>query len=756
MSKQFLWPFMGRMTGLPTVMMSAVLALSGAALANDGSPFGNALPSPAIATVRVTETGIQRVTSAELAQMGLNITGIPTDAFALYRQGQPVPVRAVADSQAPPEPQDRLFHGGFDPAPAMTANGYLEFVGFARNSLYQEGETYVLKLGQGVPIPQDTRLPDDNMASPDYYWQETTLAPDTAYSFAAPIEDPWYARRLLATNGPHSETVMLPISRPFSAGPAATVSLRLWGGTDYPQFPDHHVQVAINAQPLADVLFDGISEYEISQSVATQQLPEGDLSLTVTLPKDLPTAADLVHLESWSVRYPRQPILMNGSLQLETSLPAIELRGAQHTEYAIYRLGDDGSLQRIRHYQLLGDCAGQAAESCSLRFVANGTGQAHSARYFIQSADSVSSPVLELPPLPEDIVSAKADYLIIAHPDFIGPALQPLVDHHLQQGTVKVVDVRQVYAWFSHYNVDAQAIADYIAFAVANMGTRQVLLVGGDSYDYQNKLGLGAISFVPTLYAQTDDLIRYAPVDAKLADVDNDNVPDVALGRLLVRSEDELQIVVSKILAYENKTYSQSAVFAADQYDSGQGYSFKQDALELIAGLPVDWQANITADHKAFVDDDGVAQARAKITQAIENGVALTSFVGHSGPRDWTYSGLFKAADAQALNNTGKPTLVTQWGCWNTYFVSPEEDTMAHAFMLNASGGAAAVLGASTLTRADAERGLAKLVLENLTVRGLSLGQAVLQAKRHWAAGHPDDLDVILGWNILGDPATRL
>jgi len=524
----------------------------------------------------------------------------------------------------------------------MTANGYLEFVGFARNSLYQEGETYVLKLGQGVPIPQDTRLPDDNMASPDYYWQETTLAPDTAYSFAAPIEDPWYARRLLATNGPHSETVMLPISRPFSAGPAATVSLRLWGGTDYPQFPDHHVQVAINAQPLADVLFDGISEYEISQSVATQQLPEGDLSLTVTLPKDLPTAADLVHLESWSVRYPRQPILMNGSLQLETSLPAIELRGAQHTEYAIYRLGDDGSLQRIRHYQLLGDCAGQAAESCSLRFVANGTGQAHSARYFIQSADSVSSPVLELPPLPEDIVSAKADYLIIAHPDFIGPALQPLVDHHLQQGTVKVVDVRQVYAWFSHYNVDAQAIADYIAFAVANMGTRQVLLVGGDSYDYQNKLGLGAISFVPTLYAQTDDL-----------------------------------------------------------------------------------------DHKAFVDDDGVAQARAKITQAIENGVALTSFVGHSGPRDWTYSGLFKAADAQALNNTGKPTLVTQWGCWNTYFVSPEEDTMAHAFMLNASGGAAAVLGASTLTRADAERGLAKLVLENLTVRGLSLGQAVLQRADH-------------------------
>ena len=750
-------PFLVRVMRFSLASLSA-LGLSLVALAQ-GNPLPDpSVPTPAIATLRVTETGIQRVTAAELAQLGLDITGIPVDAFALFRQGQPVPVRAVADSNTPPEPADRVFHGGFDPAPAMTASGYLEFVGQARKSLYQDGEMYVLKLGQGVPMPQDTRLPDDSMTRPAYYWQETTLAPDTAYSFAAPIEDPWYAKRLLSTAGPLSETLTVPVSRPYQSGPAATVSVRVWGGTDYPQVPDHHVQLAVNGRPVADALFDGITAQEISQPVSMDQLAEGDLPLTVTLPRDLPTAADLVHVESWSIRYPRQPVLMDGALQLETDQPAIELRGARQTAYAIYRQRENGQgqWQRISHYQLRGHCSAQASDDCTLRFVANGTGQNGPARYVIQSQDAIHQPVPELPPMPEDIVSDKADYLIIAHPDFIGPALQPLVDHHRQQGTVKVVDVRQIYAWFSHYNVDAQAIADYIAFAVVNMGTTQVLLVGGDSYDYQNKLGLGAISFVPTLYAQTDDLIRYAPVDAKLADVDNDNVPDVALGRLLVRSEDELQAVVNKILTYENKTYGNSAVFAADQYDAGQGYSFKQDALDLIATLPADWQNGIGPNQKAFVDDDGVAQARAKITQAIEQGVALTSFVGHSGPRDWTYNGLFKAADALALNNDGKPTLVTQWGCWNTYFVSPQEDTMAHAFMLNANGGAAAVLGASTLTQADAERGLAKLVLRNLTSGGMNLGQAVLQAKQEWATQHPEDLDVILGWNILGDPATRL
>ncbi len=733
-----------------------VLALLATASVSAQPPKAAALPAPAIATLRVTETGIQRVRVSDLAANGVDLTGIRSDSLALFHNGQAVPVHAVADADAPPAPADRVFHGNFDPAPAMTGNGYLEFLGFSQDSLYQHGQVYELRLAAGTIVPEDTRLPTASMNVPAYYWQQITQAPDAAYSFASPIEDPWYAKRLLATSQPVSERLSLVVSRPFTAGPAASLKVRLWGGTDYPQQPDHHVQLAVDGQLRADLLFDGITEQLIETTLPADQLSEGQLALDIVLPKDLPTAADLVHVESWQLLYPRQPVLMNGGLQLATDQAAVLLKGARATDYAIYRLTDTGRIERISQFQLQGPCTAQPADECQLHFIANGTTAAQTARYFVQETTALHLPVLDVPPLPEDIVSGKADYLVITHPDFIGPDLQTLVDYRSQQQNVKVVDLRQVYGWFSHHNVDAQAIADYIAFAVSTMGTRNVLLVGGDTYDYQDKLGHGAISFVPTLYAQTDALIHFAPVDAKLADVDNDNVPDVALGRLLVRNESELQAIVAKILAYENKTYGQTAVFAADQYDSGQGYSFKQDAQALITSLPPDWQANIGPAQQAFVDDDGVAGAKAKITAAIQNGVALTSFVGHSGPKDWTYSGLFKASDAQALTNADAPTLVTQWGCWNTYFVSPEEDTMAHAFMLNSNGGAAAVLGASTLTRADAERGLAQRVLQNLTTHGMSLGEAVLQAKRDWAVDHPEDLDVILGWNILGDPATRL
>jgi hypothetical protein len=136
--------------------------------------------------------------------------------------------------------------------------------------------------------------------------------------------------------------------------------------------------------------------------------------------------------------------------------------------------------------------------------------------------------------------------------------------------------------------------------------------------------------------------------------------------------------------------------------------------------------------------------------------VALTSYVGHSGPTEWTFDGLFNSADAAGLTNMLEPTIVTQWGCWNTYYVEPLENTLAHEFLLNGEQGAAAVLGASTLTEAQHERELAKKLYEQLFQPGITLGEAVLQAKKNYVASAPADADVILGWTLLGDPALVL
>jgi hypothetical protein len=66
------------------------------------------------------------------------------------------------------------------------------------------------------------------------------------------------------------------------------------------------------------------------------------------------------------------------------------------------------------------------------------------------------------------------------------------------------------------------------------------------------------------------------------------------------------------------------------------------------------------------------------------------------------------------------------------------------------------VLGASTLTRATSEQRLGSRLFARLAAPGMTLGDALLEAKRDLASTESDRLDVLLGWSLLGDPTMRI
>src|SRR5207249_1669844 len=78
---------------------------------------------------------------------------------------------------------------------------------------------------------------------------------------------------------------------------------------------------------------------------------------------------------------------------------------------------------------------------------------------------------------------------------------------------------------------------------------RYVLLVGDASYDPRNYLGKGNADFIPTNYVVTT--YTESPSDDSLADFDGDSVPEMAVGRLPVRTAAEAATVVGKIVGYE-------------------------------------------------------------------------------------------------------------------------------------------------------------------------------------------------------------
>ena len=164
--------------------------------------------------------------------------------------------------------------------------------------------------------------------------------------------------------------------------------------------------------------------------------------------------------------------------------------------------------------------------------------------------------------------------------------------------------------------------------------------------------------------------------------------------------------------------------------------------------MPADWTTST-----AYLDEVGLTQARATLLASINAGVAVTSFVGHTDDWEWTWDGLFNIYDGPALTNQGRPTIVTQSGCWNNYYVNPRYTTMSDALLNNGLQGAAAMFGSTTLTSDMNEQKLGKLFMPLLTRPGLTIGQAELLAKRAMALQDPNAIDVLLGSSLLGDPA---
>ena len=225
----------------------------------------------------------------------------------------------------------------------------------------------------------------------------------------------------------------------------------------------------------------------------------------------------------------------------------------------VYRLDEKGNLERLKNTLI--QAAGATFTATVCRYKRQGF---HIFRYN-RGCDLYT---LALWPTRVDAdLKQPAQYLIISHPDFID-GLQPLIQARQAQGlTVNVVNVNDLYAQYSYGIFDPQAIKDYIAFAAQNLGTQYVLLVGGDTYDYRNYLGVNSISFIPSLYVETSKVVKFVPADPLYADLDGNNVPDLAIGRFPVRTTAELDLMVKKTLAYQAKNYGRTATFISDKSD---------------------------------------------------------------------------------------------------------------------------------------------------------------------------------------------
>lgn len=688
----------------------------------------------------VDESGMQRVSYEELAAEGADLRGLSVRKFNVTVDGESVPLRVKGQDK-------RSARGLFGPG------GFIEFYADSAQSLYTNERAYTLhflsrqQLRQTRPIKIDSDRTRTNVTANQavVYTHTEVVEDNNFYDFSAPSRtDPWHFGQNFSIFP--TPTYNFELFDVVGGSTTADIEVQMYGLLDFDiQGNDHHYEVLVNDAILGDQQFDGNAIDTFSAGNVVVNDGQNAFKYNYRAIADVPF--DIVTLNKFQITYPRYTVARGEYLEGRFNPGHAAVSGIKPGDFSVYRRLSGTQIERL-----------SSAVRSNGNIVFNAAGAA--ADYIVVGNDGYRSPRVQKLLAEQDIKTGKAEYLIIAHKSVMGTELDQLVALRSQNYAVKVVDVDQIYAQFGDDVPDSRPIYDYIKFAEENLDTRFVVFIGNDTYDYK-KFQTESVSLIPTRYITTPGgrlLVTQTASDAAYGDLDNDGVPDLPIGRISVRTKQELQAVVNKLNAYEAREgYAGRVLVAADKEDTGNGVSFTQDAEALIAAMPQTWRDSIRSDFRAYPDVDGGQLAHEKTVAAINAGVSVVNFIGHSSHRRWSFSTppMLRSTQIELLTNIGKPALVTQWGCWNSYFVDPAGNTMADEFLLGGENGAATVLGASTLTTSAGERALGVELNKIMYNQGITIGEAVVQAKQ--ALAQREDFPAIqLGWQIIGDPALMI
>jgi len=292
-------------------------------------------------------------------------------------------------------------------------------------------------------------------------------------------------------------------------------------------------------------------------------------------------------------------------------------------------------------------------------------------------------------------------------------------------------------------------VRDLLRELAAGGRLRYVLLVGDDTFDPQDFMGMGLASYLPSLYAWDDQFGR-VPSENAFADTNGDGSPDLALGRLPAQSEEQATALANKVTRQAQSLRQELGrhLFGVD--NDTTPVSFRALADGVAAGLPAGSQI---AWADAGVD---LAAARAALLDGLRQGSQLTHVFSHGGPELWADEALATVEDIEGLDGSPGEGVVLQWACESQWYQYPLGSTIGEALVLVPQGGALASFGPAGITDIDLQVPLYQQLYARLFQPGLTLGEAIRQAKAAALAADPRTRAAVAGWNLLGDPALRL
>ncbi|MBI5463969.1 MAG: hypothetical protein HY966_03315, partial [Ignavibacteriales bacterium] len=732
------------------------------------------IPGRKYLRLEIPTDGIYRLNYDDLALVIPEIGQTASSSFRLYNYGMEIPV----------------YYSG-ENAPNMVQGQFLEFVGF-RNygssyrrvpaatedypeylNRYTDTSTYWLTWGSGTGLRTDTSQSGGSVIDTLTSFIESVhleanriflVIGDDILSSQIPgwQSNKAFAWGFLDLTSP--STVFFNASNPVPNA-AVRVFARFASWAAQPVSPAHRLALFINqSDTLATATAAQFEQKLMQASASSNELKEGTNTIRLV---SMPTASSVnrIAVDWFDVEYPRQLDASAGALNIQwpsslvTGAHAVRVANVASKNLVVYRVG--ASTKRILPYSWTGASPFVATFIDSV---------APSDRHIIRLEQFIQKPIIagvkqfgNLRAQPEG-----ADYVLLTGKEFKTAATQYLNDIQSRENfRTTLVDVQDVFDEYGYGYPTPESIREFFKSTTrwpAPMPT-YVCLVGDATYDHKYEIGLSPNTVRPRNVVPSYGWPVSDPWLTALSD--SSFLPQMFIGRIPANSVEEFQTYVSHVQSYNsasmddwNKRYMLFS--GGDPTTSGQIESFRQVNQDIADRLlrPAPTGGLATHFYKTTnPQSDYGPYSSAEIRSAIDNGAVLINYIGHSGTQTWD-NGI--GATLQLMNNRGRFSLITDFGCSTARFAEPNIKCFGELFTLGPSSSAIGYIGNSaygfTSIAVTLPQMLAEQIGPNANAR---VGSSHLVAKmnrmlNYGSLGSTLDKVMMLTNTLIGDPVVSL
>lgn len=361
-----------------------------------------------------------------------------------------------------------------------------------------------------------------------------------------------------------------------------------------------------------------------------------------------------------------------------------------------------------------------------------------------------------------------ADYVIVSHADFLDQAERLAAwrgadDRFGPPPTTAVIDVQEIYDVFSGGLFDPSAIRDFIAHTTTAWDPVPmfVVLLGDGSYDYRNNSATSSGNWIPPF--EDGDLTSD---DWYVCVIGDDQLADMAIGRLPVQTPADARTVVDKLIDYgadpEFGTWQSRVLLVADDTYNADDWGlietmFVTDAEDLKARF---FSASVEVE-KLYTFEFPLEgrfkpEARDAFVDRFSAGAVLMVYIGHGNSRVFAHEHIFVlSTDLQAIANGRRLPFLYAAASQMGVFDDPLRDSIPEALLKWSNGGVVGMIGATRVGFHKTNMRLAHSFHQTMFRPGsepVPVGIGLMTAKTIVDA----DRRKVLRYNLFGDPLTRL